>query len=145
LGSSWLGGKEEAQASGGVFEVSNGSLPKVVGIALLTLRLIRRAIFQDLIENTSQLMGGRGEGVRRVFASPHTPLRTAQRRLGVPQRLRRQAQPLRRAAVAFAGFAAQPLAPRAVVRGSHSQPGGKVLLGGPFPHIGADFRQPALR
>ena len=139
-----MGEEREAQARGGALEVTNRPLPEVLFISLLTLRLIGRAMFEDMIEHPGQLMRGGGDRLRRPFTGPQPPIITAQGRLRAPQRLRRQAQPLRRAAVAFEGLAAQHLAPRDVVMRSHAQPGGEVLLGGPLAHVRADFRQEHL-
>ena len=140
-----MGEEREAQSRGGALEVTNRSLPEVLFIGLLTLGLIGRAMFEHMIENPRQLMRGGRDRLRGPFAGPHAPIITAQGRLGAPQGLGRQAQGLRRAAVAFEGLAAQHLAPRDVVMGSQAQPRGKVLLGGPLAHIRADFRHEDLR
>ena len=101
-------------------------------------------MFEDMVKNPGQLVRGGRDRLRGAFAGPQPPIITAQGRLGAPQRLRRQAQHLRRAAVAFEGLAAQHLAPRDVVVRSQAQPRGEVLLGGPLAHIRADFRQEHL-
>ena len=144
LSSDRLGEEGEAQACGGALEVLNRSVPEVLFIRLLTLGLIRGAMFEDMVKNPCQLVRGGRNRLRRPFAGAHAPIITAQGGLGAPQGLGRQAQGLRRAAVAFEGLAAQHLAPRDVVVGCQAQPRGKLLLGGPLAHIRADFRQEDL-
>src|SRR6266852_8120228 len=140
-----LGDEGEAQSSCATLEVTKGSLAEVLVIGLLTLGLIGSAMFEDMIEHTRQLVRGGRNRRRRPFAGSQPAIITAQGRLRAPQRLRRQAQRLRRTAVAFEGLAAQHLAPRDVIMGSQAQPRGKVLLRGPLAHIGADLRQEHLR
>ena len=94
-------------------------LPEVLFIELLTLRLIRRTMFKDMIEHTGQLMRGGGDCLRRAFARPQPPIITAQGRLGASQRLRHQAQHLCRTTVAVEGFAAQPLPPEISLCGAN--------------------------
>ncbi len=107
LGSDRLGEEREAQSRRGALEVTNSPLTEVVFIELLTLRLIGSAMFEHMIEHTRQLMGGGGDRLRGAFAGPQPAVITAQGRLRAPQRLRRQAPRLRRAAVAFERVAAQ--------------------------------------
>ena len=139
-----MGEEGEAQARGGALEVTNRPLPEVLFIGLLTLGLIGRAMFEDMIENAGQLMRGGGDRLRGAFTGAQPAIITAQGRLGAPQGLRRQAQGLRRAAVAFEGLAAQHLAPRDVIMRGQAQPRGEVLLGGPLAHIRADLRHEHL-
>jgi hypothetical protein len=93
-GSDRLGEEGEAQSRRGALEVTNSPLTEVVFIEFLTLRLIRRAMFEHMIEHTRQLMGGGRDRRRGAFAGSQPAVIAAQGRLGAPQRLRRQAQRL---------------------------------------------------
>src|SRR5581483_6104952 len=90
-GSERLGEEREAQPCSVTFEVANRALALMLIIGLLTLRLIRGAMFKDMVENAGQLMR-RGRNRRRwAFAGPQATIITAQGRLRAPQRLRGQA------------------------------------------------------
>src|SRR5215208_5098219 len=80
-----LGDEGETQPSGATLEVRNRSLTEVLLIGLLTLGLIRRAMLEDMVENTRQLMRGGRDRLRGAFAGAHAPIIPAQGRLGAPQ------------------------------------------------------------
>ncbi len=84
LGSDRLGEEREAQSRRGALEVTDRPLTEVLVIGLLTLWLIRSAMFEHMIENTRQLMrSGRGR-LRGAFARPQPAVITAQGRLRAP-------------------------------------------------------------
>ncbi len=108
-GSVRLGEEREAQVGSGAFELANRPLTQVLIIGLLTLGLIGRVMFEDLVEDPGQLMCGGGDCRRRAFTCPQAAIRTAQGGLRAAQGLRGQAQHLCRPAIAFEGLTAQDL------------------------------------
>jgi len=131
----------KAEFFGLALQVLDGPFASLTLIIACAGVAILGAVLEHRVDNTGELVGGGSDAPGLAQPGAHVATVAAQGAVAMQQALRRHTERGSRAVLALERVAADDLASRLVVVGTHAQPRGKVLDGRPGTHIHADFAE----
>lgn len=142
----WLSGSFQlkAELSSLFLETPDHALTLLFVIVDSTWVMVIDTMFEHMIDDTSQFMGGGNIGYRCPMTGLHTAIESTKSRVRTTHRLGREAQCSGNGIVRFVRVTPLDLASTDFIVGAESQPGSEMTSRRPLAHIRADVRQDGL-